>query len=87
MRSHARNGGSRTRVDGADWQWPADESPQAAAEALDDEVRLLSPFDPVVWDRARFERFFGWPYRFEAYTPAARRKLGYYALPLLTAMR
>jgi hypothetical protein len=46
-------------------------------------VRLLAPFDPVVWDRRRFELFWGWAYRFEAYTPAPRRKLGYYALPLL----
>jgi uncharacterized protein len=44
---------------------------------------LLAPFDPVVWDRRRFELFWGWQYRFEAYTPAAKRKLGYYALPLL----
>ena len=46
-------------------------------------MRLLTPFDPVVWDRQRFELFWGWQYRFEAYTPAAKRKLGYYALPLL----
>ncbi len=46
-------------------------------------VRLLAPFDPVVWDRRRFEMLWGWPYRFEAYTPVTRRKLGYYALPLL----
>ena len=49
----------------------------------DDTVRLLAPFDPVVWDRRRFELFWGWAYRFEAYTPAPKRKLGYYALPLL----
>ena len=48
-----------------------------------DTVRLLTPFDPVVWDRARFELLWGWVYRFEAYTPAPKRKLGYYALPLL----
>ena len=48
-----------------------------------DEVRLLAPFDPVVWDRRRFELLWGWAYRFEAYTPAPKRKLGYYALPLL----
>jgi uncharacterized protein len=36
-----------------------------------------------VWDRARFELLWGWTYRFEAYTPVAKRKLGYYALPLL----
>ena len=46
-------------------------------------VRFLAPFDPVVWDRRRFELLWGWAYRFEAYTPAPKRKLGYYALPLL----
>ncbi len=46
-------------------------------------VRLLAPFDPVVWDRARFEHLWGWAYRFEAYTPVAKRVRGYYALPLL----
>ena len=49
----------------------------------DDSVRLLAPFDPVVWDRRRFELLWGWAYRFEAYTPVPKRKLGYYALPLL----
>ena len=44
---------------------------------------MLAPFDPLVWDRRRFELFWGWRYRFEAYTPAAKRTLGYYALPLL----
>ena len=46
-------------------------------------MRLLAPFDPVVWDRRRFELLWGWAYRFEAYTPESKRKLGYYALPLL----
>jgi uncharacterized protein len=46
-------------------------------------VRLLAPFDPLVWDRQRFELLWGWAYRFEAYTPAAKRIRGYYALPLL----
>jgi uncharacterized protein len=46
-------------------------------------VRFLAPFDPVVWDRRRFELFWGWAYRFEAYTPVSKRKLGYYALPIL----
>jgi uncharacterized protein len=44
---------------------------------------LLAPFDPVVHDRSRFELFWGWVYRFEAYTPAAKRLRGYYSLPLL----
>jgi hypothetical protein len=46
-------------------------------------VRLLAPFDPVVWDRRRFELLWGWTYKFEAYTPAPKRQFGYYALPLL----
>ena len=54
-----------------------------ASERTGDAVRLLAPFDPVVWDRRRFELFWGWAYRFEAYTPVPKRTLGYYALPLL----
>ncbi len=69
------------RVDGVEYYWPEDLS--LTGPDLDDEVRLLAPFDPVVWDRRRFEAFWGWAYRFEAYTPAKKRKLGYYALPLL----
>ena len=72
---------SHTRVDGVDWYWPAEED--ATHRTPQDTVRLLAPFDPVVRDRARFELLWGWVYRFEAYTPAPKRKLGYYALPLL----
>jgi uncharacterized protein YcaQ len=50
---------------------------------VDDQLRLLAPFDPVVWDRRRFEQLWGWAYRFEAYTPAAKRVRGHYAMPLL----
>jgi uncharacterized protein YcaQ len=74
---------AQVRVAGNDWFWPADESPRSRRWQPDAEVRLLTPFDPVVWDRRRFEIFWGWAYRFEAYTPAPKRKLGYYALPLL----
>lgn len=73
----------RARVDGIDWLWPADERPDSRRWKAPERVHLLTPFDPVVWDRRRFELFWGWAYRFEAYTPAPRRKLGYYALPLL----
>ncbi len=69
------------KVDGVTWYWPADESPASRRHAAGDVVRLLAPFDPVVWDRRRFEIFWGWAYRFEAYTPAAKRVRGYYALP------
>ena len=74
---------ARIKLLGVEWFWPADESPAAARWRPDDEVRLLTPFDPVVWDRRRFTLFWEWSYRFEAYTPAPKRKLGYYALPLL----
>jgi uncharacterized protein YcaQ len=70
------------RVDGTDWYWPADEDPTRGWR-IPARVRLLAPFDPVVWDRRRFELLWGWAYRFEAYTPAAKRVRGHYALPLL----
>ncbi len=69
------------RVDGVDWYWPAGMRP--GRRQAPDAVRLLAPFDPVVWDRRRFERLWGWDYRFEAYTPAPKRRFGYYALPIL----
>jgi uncharacterized protein YcaQ len=72
---------AHARVDGVDWYWPAEEA--FSAYEPNDVVRLLAPFDPVAWDRRRFEILWGWPYRFEAYTPVAKRRLGYYALPLL----
>ena len=71
---------SHAQVDGIDWYWPAGDELRSTS---DDTVRLLSPFDPLVWDRRRFELFWGWAYRFEAYTPVPKRKLGYYALPML----
>jgi uncharacterized protein YcaQ len=77
----ARSRLARARVDGLDWYWPVEE--RATGREAPDAVRLLAPFDPVVWDRRRFELFWGWAYRFEAYTPAAKRQRGYYALPLL----
>jgi uncharacterized protein YcaQ len=67
-------------VDGVRYLWPAGRIFRHEPEPT---VRFLAPFDPVVWDRYRFEYFWSWPYRFEAYTPPAKRKLGYYAMPLL----
>ena len=79
LRAKAR--AAHALVDGVHWYWPAGET--MPGDDAPDAVRLLAPFDPVVWDRRRFELFWGWAYRFEAYTPEAKRKLGYYALPLL----
>src|SRR5207247_7618517 len=77
----ARSRLAHARVDGLDWYWPAAERLPAIEPS--DTIRLLAQFDPVVWDRRRFEILWGWAYRFEAYTPASKRSLGYYALPLL----
>jgi uncharacterized protein YcaQ len=66
--------------EGVRYVWPKVELAEMETQP---KVRFLAPFDPVVWDRYRFEHLWGWPYRFEAYTPSAKRKMGYYAMPLL----
>lgn len=67
-------------VDGINYVFTT--SPASQSDVLET-VRILAPFDPVVWDRRRFEHLFDWVYRFEAYTPPAKRVRGYYAMPLL----
>jgi uncharacterized protein YcaQ len=74
----------------------SDGSPPQPAYALSDfakrlqaldgppsELRLLCPFDPVLRDRARCRRRFGFDYKFEAFTPPPQRRYGYYTLPIL----
>lgn len=67
-------------IDGTSYVWTAGSSRSTPAPPM---VRILAPFDPVVWDRKRFEHLWDWAYRFEAYTPPPKRKMGYYAMPLL----
>jgi uncharacterized protein YcaQ len=83
--------GSLVQVSVDDWDEPAYVHHDHAV-LLDDAARnglratrttLLSPFDPVVWDRARALDLFGFEYTIECYTPAAKRKFGYYVLPVL----
>lgn len=69
------------RVGNVEWYWPADED--AMGHTTQNTVRLVAPFDPLVHDRHRFELLWNWAYRFEAYIPARKRKLGYYAMPVL----
>jgi hypothetical protein len=82
MLSNLLNAGEleKQTIDGMNYVWPPCRMVQEEAPRS---VRFLAPFDPLVWDRRRFEHLWQWPYRFEAYTPPARRLRGYYAMPLL----
>ncbi len=77
----ARERLAQAEVEGTHWYWLPGENPEESGEHK--KVRLLAPFDPIVWDRERFELFWGWVYRFEGYTPVPKRVRGYYAMPLL----
>lgn len=83
--------GRLVRVEVADWRTPAYVHPEnlpLAAQAADEALpptrtTFLSPFDPIVSDRARIKALFGFDYRIETYTPAPRRVYGYFSLPIL----
>ena len=64
-----------------DGKWYA--HPEASGGPIPDRVTLLSPFDRLIYDRARSEALFGFRYRLEMYVPKAKREYGYYVLPLL----
>ncbi|HEX6861198.1 MAG TPA: crosslink repair DNA glycosylase YcaQ family protein, partial [Thermoanaerobaculia bacterium] len=65
-----------------DWESRAASLPPAPPR-----IRLLSPFDPILRDRKRTLRLFGFDYRFEAFVPDGQRRYGYYVLPILEGER
>ncbi len=83
LQKDAKTRYAHAQVDGMLWFWPQDESPVAARHVVDDKLRFLAPFDPVVWDRRRFQLFWNWEYKLEAYVPAHKRRMGHYAMPML----
>ena len=69
------------------WREPAYLDPAARRPRRVEGTTLLSPFDNLIWDREEADRLFGFRHVLEIYTPAAKRRWGYYVLPLLVGDR
>jgi uncharacterized protein YcaQ len=63
--------------------WATPEALETASDPIEQTIHILSPFDPLIIQRKRVERFFGYSHRFEAYVPKEKRLFGYFALPVL----
>ena len=74
---------AHAQIDGSLWFWPQGENPVSEKHKVDNKLRFLAPFDPVVWDRRRFQLLWGWEYKLEAYVPSHKRRMGHYAMPML----
>jgi len=80
-------------IEAADGSWssalarPDIEGVLVEADAPSPRLRIVNPFDPIVRDRARAQRLFGFEYRIEIYTPAEKRQYGYYVYPMLEGDR
>jgi uncharacterized protein len=78
---HVGEAGEPAVVEGTEGEWRVD--PAALGEDFEGRTALLSPFDRLVHDRVRAEELFDFEYTLEMYKPAAKRRWGYYALPVL----
>ncbi len=75
--------GEEAVVEGTSGVWRVDPAMLTAAAGITARTALLSPFDRLVFDRRRLEELFGYEYLLEMYKPAAQRRWGYFALPIL----